>query len=304
MSDRIGEISYTNQGDAMKIIEYINARNIVVLFDGGGVKKCTYHDFKRGKVRNPISNKLGEINYNLFGSEMKVVGYKSSYDIDVLFSEYDYVKSKVNYANFKNGNVKCEYDKDVCNIGYIGVGRYKGSRDGVHTKCYSKWVSMINRCYNPYEINRNPTYKDCIVCDEWHNFQNFAQWYEESYYEIENECMDLDKDILVKGNKVYSPDTCVFVPHKINILFTKRCGSRGELPTGVTYNKDCNKFTSRHGCNGENVNLGLFECEVDAFNSYKIAKERYIKGVADEYKDLIPKKLYCAMHEYEVEVTD
>ena len=87
---------------------------------------------------------------------------------------------------------------------------------------------MLRRCYDEKLHKKYPTYIDCKVCEEWLNFQNFAKWYYNNYYEIENEKICLDKDILHKGNKIYSPDNCVFVPNNINVLFVKSDKSRGD----------------------------------------------------------------------------
>lgn len=165
---------------------------------------------------------------------------------------------------------------------------------------------MIQRCYSKKFQAKHPAYIGCSVCDEWKNYQNFAEWCISNYYEIQNEKMQLDKDILIKGNKIYSPDTCVFVPQRINKLFIKSNKSRGEHPIGVSYDKNRNKFTSQ--CSKQYLNnigyLGSFETELEAFNVYKEFKENYIKQVADEYKDKIPKKLYYAMYNWKVEITD
>ena len=120
--------------------------------------------------------------------------------------------------------------------------------------------------------------------------------------------MCLDKDILVKGNKVYSSETCIFVPQKINTLFENRKNCRGDCPIGVTYDKDCNLYRAR--CNILNNNkqkskhLGRFKTKIEAFKSYKIFKESYIKQMAEKYKEVIPVELYKAMYNWEVEITD
>ena len=120
--------------------------------------------------------------------------------------------------------------------------------------------------------------------------------------------MALDKDILVKGNKIYSPETCVFVPQNINTLFTKRNKVRGEYPIGVSFYKNTNKYLAQ--CNilingkSQYKKLGYYNNIEDAFNAYKESKEANIKQVADYYKDNIPNKLYEAMYNYEVEITD
>ena len=195
----------------------------------------------------------------------------------------------------------------VYGVGYSSGDKYKKYINGKRTKCYKTWQGMLERCYNPYCINKHLSYIDCTVCEEWHDFQNFAKWYEENYYEIEGEEIALDKDILIKENKIYSPSTCIFVPKRINTLFTKSNKMRGSLPLGVTSSGE--KFRARcsiiknNGKYGEYY-IGTFSTIEEAFNSYKIFKENYIKQVADEYKDLIPKELYEAMYRWRVDIDD
>jgi hypothetical protein len=167
---------------------------------------------------------------------------------------------------------------------------------------------MIKRCYSTKCLERDYTYKNCSVCEEWHNFQNFAKWYDENYYQVPREQMNLDKDILHKGNKIYSPDNCVFVPKMINSLFTKSNRSRGKYPIGVDYNKGMHQFRARCGrfINNQfqSVTLGFYNTSIEAFNIYKAYKEETIKLVAQYYKSLIPEKLYKALIQYQVDVTD
>jgi len=112
--------------------------------------------------------------------------------------------------------------------------------------------------------------------------------------------MHLDKDILVKGNKTYSSDTCIFVPKDINSLFTKHDSKRGKYPIGVSYNKRDSKY---HATFKKNT-IGYYNNPEEAFNMYKITKEKYIKQVADRYKNKIPQRLYDIMYKYIVEITD
>ena len=165
---------------------------------------------------------------------------------------------------------------------------------------------MLKRCYDPYYINREPTYIDVYVCDEWHNFQNFGKWFEENYYEIPNERIELDKDILFKGNKIYSPKTCIFVPQRINQLFIKQQGKRGGLPIGVNHHKRDEILMVRCYTLEKREYLGSFPLNrpFQAFTCYKNFKEKYIKQIADEYKEFIPKKLYETLYRYEVEIND
>ena len=162
---------------------------------------------------------------------------------------------------------------------------------------------MLQRCYDPKFHEKYPTYKGCRVCKEWWNFQVFAEWYYSHFYELENKMMSLDKDIIKKGNKVYSPNTCVFVPHSINTLFVKSNKVRGEYYIGVY--KNGNKFEAQLSKgNGKQIPLGLYDTPEEAFLTYKQAKEAYIKEVAEEYKGKIDPRAYEALMKYEVEITD
>ena len=250
-------------------------------------------------------HRIGEKNVNTFGSEMVIQDYRRKDDIDVYFPKYDWLAIKKEYRNFQNGNIKCPYEPRMYGIGYIGEGEYQTKDNGKFTSQYVFWKSMMTRCYNTDFHYKEPKYIDCSVSTEWFNFQCFAQWYEENYYEIPNELMNLDKDILYKNNRIYSPKNCIFVPMRINTLFVRGDKMRGEYPIGVSYDKKTNKFSARCRIgNNKKKHLGLYSTPTEAFIVYKNFKESYIKQVADEYKELIPIKLYNAMYKYEVSIDD
>ena len=265
--------------------------------------------YSKEELEKQKQERIGEENCNLYGTLMRIIEYNDSKDIIVEFQDKYKVKVHTGYGNFKKGEVKNPYDKTVHGVGYIGEGKYKVSINGKNTIAYKVWFSMIQRCYDPYYLDKHPTYRDCIVCKEWHCFQNFTQWYEENYYECNDEQMELDKDILIKGNKIYSPETCIFVPHRINSLFTKSNAKRGNCLIGVCFHKrdriyesNCSVLDKKGSKRG--IYLGRFKNEIDAFIAYKQFKENYIKQVADEYKKLIPTKLYEALYKYEVKIND
>ena len=245
--------------------------------------------------------RLGEINYNFYGSQMIIVQYLNKRNIVVRFDNGYQVKS--NYETFKKGVIKNPYDRSVYKIGYISEGSFSVAINGKHTLYYEIWKGLLRRCYSLEFHKKQPAYKGCTVCKEWHNFQVFAKWMSENYYEIQDHEMQLDKDILVKGNKVYSPETCCFVPQNINKLFTKTDKARGEFPIGVTFKE--NKYIS-NCCNGKkkSIYLGAFSTFEEAFKAYKIGKEKVIKEIAEKYKSQIPEKLYNALMNYQVEITD
>lgn len=191
--------------------------------------------------------------------------------------------------------------------GTVG-GKYKVTENGVKTRGYSMWYNMITRLTNKKELEKFPRYKECSICEEWLDFQNFAKWFEDNWYECDGEKMCLDKDILDKGNQVYGPDKCIIVPETINILFTKSDKIRGKYPIGVYLDGDKYKaqlsYQEEKRGKKKRKNLGRFLSVEDAFSRYKKAKEEYIKIVADRYKDEIPEKLYKALYDYKVEVED
>jgi len=235
---------------------------------------------------------------------MEIIIYNGALDIDVKFLD-ETIRHKLTYQQFRNGTIINPMYPTVCGKGFLGIGTYNiYTKERKIRKCYQHWHSMIHRCYNDNYNKKEPTYKEITVCDEWHNYQNFADWYDKNYYEVPNEKMQLDKDILYKGNKVYSPNTCVFVPQTINNLFTKRQNFRGEYPIGVTYSKRDNKFLAQITYDNKTNTIGCFYSSTDAFYSYKKVKEKHIKDVANKYKQYIPEKLYKAMINYMVEISD
>ena len=250
--------------------------------------------------------RLGETRMMNCGEIAFIVDYANCNDITVQFKTTGELV-KTTYLCFKNGSVRSRFAPSVYGVGYLGNEK-SIDENGKSLKSYETWVSMLKRCCSGEFKKKYPTYKDCTVCEEWLNYSDFKKWFDDNYYEMDGERMDLDKDILVKGNKIYSPDTCVFVPQNINKLFTKGNKIRGKYPIGVYFNKNANKFMAycRIFYNGKSQkkNLGYYNNIEDAFKVYKEFKEAYIKQVADEYKDKIPNELYEAMYNYKVEITD
>lgn len=231
---------------------------------------------------------------------MKIITYRKWDDLDVEFlDEYHYVKKHCTYTNFKNGQVKNPYDKTMCGVGYPGVGKYKIriSKTQV-TKEYECWASMYTRCYSDTNKSRHPAYYDiCEVCEEWYNFQNFGKWFENNKYECDGR-LHIDKDILIPGNRIYSPDTCLLVPQRINMLFVHKSNNNG-LPNGISKTK-ANKYSASY-CG---KSLGTFSTLEEAYSIYAENKENAIKMIADEYKSTIPQKVYNALYKYKVKMSN
>ena len=185
----------------------------------------------------------------------------------------------------------------MCGIGYHG-----NENVNCKSESYLKWHDMMNRCYNEKFHERHPQYEGCIVCEEWLNYSNFKVWFDQN--KIPGMSLDLDKDILFKGNKVYSPDTVAFVPHVINTLFINRKRSRGDYPVGVYYDNSKKKYRAEMMFLGKQIKLGDFDTTESAFARYKQYKEDFIKDMAELHKNKIPQKVYDAMMNWKIEIDD
>ncbi|GLI82357.1 hypothetical protein ANABIO32_00430 [Rossellomorea marisflavi] len=249
---------------------------------------------------NDTSHRLGEEGKNNQGLMMKIIEYRRPVDITVQFNESG-AKVNTDYYRFIKGAVLDPYHKTAYGKGYIGEGEFTVKGNKV---IYTTWRNMFQRCYYDKFHETHRSYKDCEVSPKWFNFQDFAQWYTDNHYSVEEETMNLDKDILVKGNKVYSPDTCCFVPRTINMLFVKSNNIRGIYPIGVSYNKQKKKYEAYIQTNRKRINLGYHNTIEEAFVVYKFKKEKIIKEVAKKYKELIPMRLYDSLINYKVDIND
>ena len=237
------------------------------------------------------------VNTNSFGKAV-VVNYINKKKVEVVFldtghKDYFWMKDVI------KGNIRDNYAKTTCNVGLKGD---TSSMQGLNEKhvLYEKWSSMISRCYGK---NIRKAYVGCSVGSSFRNYSTFFSWCEDQVG-FDQDGWELDKDILVKGNKVYSEDTCCFVPAEINVMFTKTDALRGKHPIGVQYYKPSDCFRAYVGCYSKRIYLGQFNTELEAFRAYKQAKEAYIKEVANKWKDQIDPRVYEALMIWEVEGTD
>lgn len=305
MQDKVYEERYNNQGYLMGIIKYKEKGFVDVYFpeyDFIRENICDYN-YKKGKVLLPFEViHKNEVSTNKFGSKMIIESINKSSDITVYFPEYNWRCEHTRYSSFKGGSIICPYEKRFYGKGYAGEGEFKIKVNNKATEVYNIWHHMMERCYSENYHKKRPTYIDCS-CEEFHCLQDFGKWYKENFYQVPGELMCLDKDILCKGNKIYSPSTCIFVPKRINSLFIKCDAARGDLPIGVTRWK--NKFHPQ--CCGVK-HMGYFDTVEDAFEVYKYHKEKYMKEVIDSYEGKIPnyqyKKLHKAIYNWKIEIMD
>lgn len=192
----------------------------------------------------------------------------------------------------------------VRGVGYLGGNLdLKSAQNGKLCKIYSMWRNMITRCYSKKLHERFPTYVACYVSDDFKDYSKWREWYDN--YQYKHDGWHLDKDLLIKGNKVYSETTCVFLPKEINSLLIKSTASRGEHLIGVSWSKTAKAFVAMVNKNkGKSEYLGSFNTELEAYNAYKEAKEAFVKEQAEKYKDLLDPRAYEALMKYEVDIDD
>ena len=225
---------------------------------------------------------------------MKIIRYGSYEDIDVEFlDEFHYIKRNQAYTNFRTGSVKNPYDKSLFGIGCLGDGEYVSRKNDKLEDAYEMWSGIMARCYC-YPDRYSAYFGKYIVCDEWHNYQNFAKWFEENRYEV-NERLHIDKDILFPRTNIYSPETCLLVPQTINMMFMNKPNKRG-LPNGIV------QYKSGYLAKYNHQQLGIYPTVELAYEAYSNEKEKAIKELAETYKNIIPKRVYDALYAYKFDI--
>ena len=260
------------------------------------------------KYLNDVNYKdcVGKVFKSKSSGDFKVLKYNDSANVVIQFLKTGY-ETLVQLTNVRNGYIKDPYLPSVYGVGILGT-KYPSKVSGVTTKEYVPWCSMLKRCYSDSYKKKNPTYKDCEVSENFKSYEYFYEWCHKQVgfgNDGNGNPFHLDKDLLIKGNKVYSENTCVFIPSEINSLLIKREALRGEYLIGVYWSKTNKAFRARVNKNkGASEHLGYFNTELEAFNAYKVAKETYIKEQANRYKSQIDPRAHEALMNYQVEITD
>lgn len=231
------------------------------------------------------------------GGVCEIVRYINAKDVEVQFLDEHRHRVKTEMGNIRRGNVRNPFTKSVFGVGFLGSGVFTSKTGGKQTLEYIVWNSMMARCYGRLFQESNPTYVGCSVHPDWHNFQNFADWYvNQEFYGLGYE---LDKDLLCKGNKVYSAETCCLVPRQLNTLLnTKKRGKNG-LPVGVHKEVGSGRFRASYAKYGKAKYLGVFLTAGEARKEYLIAKREHIKSVVSDWEGLVDKRVLKKILEWE-----
>ena len=256
------------------------------------------------KCLNDVNYKdcVGKVCKSKSSGDFNIVKYNNARDVEVQFLKTRF-EMTVELGSIRKGEVKDPYAPSVYGVGVSGT-KYPPTINGVITKEYDLWQSMLQRCYSDIYKKKYPTYESCEASDKFKSYGYFYEWCNKQIG-FSNQSWQLDKDLLIKGNKVYSEDSCVFIPQEVNSLLVKSTASRGKHLIGAYWNKKASAFVAKVSKNkGKPEHLGYFKTELEAFNAYKQAKESFVKEQANKWKGKIDDRAYEALMNYTVEITD
>lgn len=172
----------------------------------------------------------------------------------------------------------------------IGLNDYNGKIfiDGRHIESYIIWRSILRRCYDPKSHEISPAYIGCEVCEDWKYFSKFKDWYDSNYPQIDGIKFHLDKDLLGEDSKIYSPETCIFLPARINTFLTNKKENNSSGHTGVSWKKSTSKWIVqiRDFETSKLKYLGYFDNIDDASNTYKVARTEQVEKAKNYMRSL------------------
>lgn len=206
----------------------------------------------------------------------EVVSYLSARKVEIAFKKTGY-KTWTRSSLVLSGEIRDPYSPSCYGVGFIGEGVYTATKKGKHIKAYKCWSHMIERCYsNSFHASNSYKGRSVYVCKEWHNYQNFAKWYYDNY----KNGLELDKDIY--GHKLYSPETCCFIPKSINSALTINRSKSRELPIGVSVKEGCTGFIACITMYGLTRHLGVFKTKEEAFSVYASARKLHLRDLGEK----------------------
>ena len=300
-----GSIYPTNFHGDVLIMEYKNKKNVTVKFlNSGRITTARMSNIKNGVVREP-SVVVGDVFETKYNGKLEVIKYQDAVNVTVRFLNTGY-ETTVEASQIRTGEVR-----DWTLPKAFGVGVMEDAdislRDA-YPKHKQLWQNMLSRCYNN-NTEYVGKYESCSVSEYFLHFKNFRLWCDEQVgfneKDDKGKAFALDKDVLIKGNLLYSENTCCFIPREINNLLLTSKKLRGDLPIGVQRTKTkAVRFLTTISKNGTQTKLGVFDTPEEAFQAYKEAKETYIKEVANTWKDQIDPRVYEALMNWTIEITD
>lgn len=244
---------------------------------------------------------VGRVFTGNFGN-YKIIEYKNAREVTVEFE--DGYTRKCSSNSLRIGSVKNPNFPTIFGVGYLGEGKFSDAKGFSESYTYKLWRHVLGRVFRKeYEAH----YSDCDIDELWLCYNNFAEWCHNqkgfSSFDDKGERFQLDKDFKLKGNRLYSPETCIFLPREINQSIVSRRNYRGKNPLGVVKSKS-GSFHSNVLVNGVREFGKAFTDAELAFQEYKHKKESNIRRLADKYRAELGEDNYKILLNYEVSIDD
>lgn len=233
---------------------------------------------------------IGSIHKTYEGGSVQVLEYVNASRVLIKHQDVHGHEAWIQSDKLRNGKIKNPYHPSVFSKGYIGVGRHEATKNRKRTPAYVAWLNMLRRCYSLKYHAKHPTYVGCSVAEEWLSFQNFADWFE---LQCREDGWHLDKDLLVEGNKVYGPETCMFVPSAVNNLFIDAGAVRGAYPIGVS--RHGKGYKARLRKRNKEEHLGYFSTVRQAQVAYSKAKMDHVLDLLETDFRYLPERIKNAI---------
>lgn len=291
---QVGDVLETKYSGDVEVVSLSGTRKFFVKFlDTGTIIQVTGKALTSGLAREwivPIRDSIGMVFETPSLGNFKVLKYEDCKSVTIRFENTGYI-TKYSASQIKSGDLKDPLAPSMFGVGYLGVGEYSHTNNKV---AYFRWAHMLRRCTSD-DLSLFRTYQDKEVHERWHNFQNFAEWAErQPGFYVTDPVWQLDKDLLVKGNKVYGPDTCCFIPARLNTMIGRSDDVQGYFDSknndyGFGYNDTDGTNYKRRFKNQEEGKLW-----------YKENRERVTKEVADQYKNVLDSRVYKALYLWQV----
>lgn len=309
----VGDKFETTRCGVVVVISYKGYNKVTVRFEDGREKVVSSESLQRGNISHPDYKsglKIGDEIINGDGVSGKLVSYENAQNLSIKWED-GIITSNHRASNFKKGHIYYPNYKSVCGVGYFGIGKYKPNKSGgnknYNDRVFASWQRMIRRCYNKKEQEKPScrAYIGVNVCEEWHNFQNFALWAEDKLEKF-NKGWELDKDMFGDG-WLYSPEVCCLLPERINwFLSNEYSGKSSGLPEGVNVVKPKHPnakvgYIARCHLNSKREYLGFYDTPEQAGEAYRKAKEGEAKRIALEYKDLLTEDQFNKLYNFKLE---
>ena len=241
---------------------------------------------------------VGKVYQTNSGVDCVVVEYRGSTNVKVRFLDKFGYEMNTCLTSLRAGKVKNPFAPKVFGVGYLGEGRHIPSKNGVKSPAYVQWHSMLRRGYDNDYKDENPSCVQSYVCEEWHCFDTYADWfYQQKGWDKR---FQLDKDIKGDGTQKYSPSPCCLVPPIINTMFNDNKFRDNGLPLGVSIDSWSKDFLVVISKWGKLSRVGVYKSSKEAFKAYKSERESYIKEVANEWKEYLDDDVFDIIYNTEV----